>query len=82
MAGFEHRELSGSMFKNDKKTQPNHPDYRGDCKVEGRLYWMSGWIKETKAGAKFLSVSLTLKDDAPVTRPTTLPTFDKDEIPF
>ena len=77
---FEQRELSGSMFKNDKKTQPNHPDYRGDCKVEGKLYWMSGWIKETKAGAKFLSVSLTLKDE--VARPTTLPTFDDDDMPF
>jgi uncharacterized protein (DUF736 family) len=77
---FEQRELSGSMFKNDKKTLPNHPDYRGDCKVDGKLYWMSGWIKETKAGAKFLSVSLTLKDEA--VRPTTLPTFDDDDMPF
>ena len=79
---FEQRELNGSMFKNDKKTQPNHPDYRGDVKVEGKLYWMSGWIKETKDGAKFLSISLTLKDDNPVTRPTTLPTFYDDSMPF
>jgi hypothetical protein len=41
---------------------------------------MSGWVKETKAGAKFLSIALTLKDE--VARPTTLPTFDDDDIPF
>ena len=68
------------MFKNDKKTQPNHPDYRGDCKVEGKLYWMSGWIKETKAGAKFLSISLTPKDEQ--TKPAMSTGFDDDDIPF
>lgn len=81
MAGFEQRELNGSMFKNDKKTLPNHPDYRGDVKVEGKLYWMSGWIKETKAGAKFLSISLTPKDEQSSPAPSR-PTFDDDEMPF
>ena len=76
---FEQRELSGSMFKNDKKSLPNHPDYRGDCKVDGKLYWMSGWVKETKSGAKFLSISLTPKEDAP--KPS-MPTGFDDEMPF
>ena len=77
---FEQRELSGSMFKNDKKSLPNHPDYRGDCKVDGKLYWMSGWIKETKAGAKFLSISLTPKDEQ--TKPAAPTGFDDDDMPF
>jgi uncharacterized protein (DUF736 family) len=68
------------MFKNDKKSLPNHPDYRGDCKVDGKLYWMSGWIKETKAGAKFLSISLTPREEQ--AKPAMPNGFDDDDIPF
>jgi hypothetical protein len=61
--GFQQRELSGSMFKNDRKEQPNHPDYRGDCLIGGVAYWVSGWIKTTQRGDKFLSMAYTRKAD-------------------
>lgn len=87
MAGnFQQRELSGSLFKNDRKEQANHPDYRGDCLIDGVAYWASGWIKTTQRGDKFLSMAYTRKADkdqpsAAPSRPT--PSLGDDEdLPF
>jgi len=56
---------SGALFVNDRKTGPNHPDYRGSINVEGVEYWCSAWIKAPRSGgAKFLSISLTAKEAA------------------
>ena len=46
----------GALFKNDKKEKPSHPDYRGDCTIDGRKFWMSAWIKEGQKG-KYMSVA-------------------------
>jgi hypothetical protein len=46
----------GALFKNDKKEKPSHPDYRGDCTIRGRKFWMSAWIKEGQKG-KYMSVA-------------------------
>jgi hypothetical protein len=53
---YEMRELNGSMFKNDTKTG-NQPDYKGSTLIDGKKYWISGWIKESAAGKKYLSLS-------------------------
>ena len=52
---------SGIISPNDKKEQPNHADYNGNCEVDGVEYWINGWIKE-KTGRKFLSLSFKPKD--------------------
>lgn len=61
MGNFQQKELSGGLFTNDRKNQPNHPDFRGDCKIDGVEYWISAWIK---SGAKgdFLSLAFTTKE--------------------
>lgn len=97
MAGdFQPRELSGSVFPNDRKTQPNHPDYRGSCLIDGKEYWVSGWLKQSVKG-KFLSMAFQAKeakpaaavsdglDEVPVKtgpRSNPPPQFDEDDIPF
>lgn len=61
----------GALFKNDRKEQQTHPDYKGSLNVGGVDYWVSSWIKEGAKG-KFMSLSITPKEaqaPAPAPRP-------------
>ena len=50
---FETKELTGSLFKNERKEKPSHPDYQGKALIAGKTYYISGWVKEGKAGKYF-----------------------------
>ena len=52
---------SGILFRDDSKKDQRDRDYRGDCTVGGREYWISAWIKEGRKG-KFLSLSFKPKE--------------------
>ena len=52
----------GSLFKNDRKDDAKFPDYKGSINVEGTEYWLSAWIKLSKDGNKFMSLSLKNKN--------------------
>jgi uncharacterized protein (DUF736 family) len=55
---FEHKDNSGTLFPNDRKTANNQPDFKGQIKVNGKLLDIAGWIKEgTKGNFYSLSVS-------------------------
>jgi uncharacterized protein (DUF736 family) len=60
---FEQRDLSGSLFRNDKKSSDKHPDYKGVVMVRGEEFWLAGWIKTGQNGKKFMSLALTAKSD-------------------
>ena len=55
-------ELSGVLFKNDRKTTDKHPDYNGTCQIDGQQYRMAAWLKDSREGKKFLNFKFT-KDD-------------------
>ena len=59
---YDHKDNSGSLFKNDKGDNPSRPDYRGDCKIGGEVYEIAAWIKDGKNG-KFMSLSFKPKQD-------------------
>lgn len=72
---------TGMLARNDRKEQPNHPDYRGTINVDGVEYWLSGWLKEGKAGGKmegrkFFSLSVEPKQPRSQSRTAS------DEQPF
>jgi len=73
----------GSLFKNDRKDDAKFPDYKGSINVEGIDYWLSAWIKVSKDGQKFMSLSIKNKsaDTSPNKKPKKAE-FDDSEIPF
>jgi hypothetical protein len=62
---FEQNDMSGSLFKNDRKEQENQPDYKGSCKIAGNEMWMSAWLKTGQNGTKFMSFAFQLKQQQP-----------------
>lgn len=74
---------SGALFRNDRKESERHPDYTGSINVEGKEFWLSGWLRESKAGKKFFSLSVREKEAKPETpRPSAGdPALDED-VPF
>ena len=55
----ENREMSGVLFRNRRKSQEKHPDYTGSCKIDGKVYYVSAWIKESAEGTKYFSMAYT-----------------------
>lgn len=51
----------GVLFKNQRKTTDNHPDYTGSLNVGGQEFWLSAWIKTGQKG-KFMSLSIQPKE--------------------
>jgi hypothetical protein len=61
--GFEKRDMSGSLFKNNKKKTEKHPDYTGQVIINGEEMWISAWVKEAKeSGMKYFSLAFQPKD--------------------
>lgn len=48
----------GALFKNDKGDNPKRPDYTGTLDVGGVPHKLSAWLRESKKGDKFLSISV------------------------
>jgi uncharacterized protein (DUF736 family) len=72
----------GVLFKNDRKENDNHPDYRGSVNVSGVEYWLSAWIKECDKG-KFMSLSVKPKEEKPQkpSQATRQPAYGDDDPP-
>jgi uncharacterized protein (DUF736 family) len=74
---------SGALFKVEDKETDNHPDYRGEINAGGIDYWLSGWIKTSKKGTKFISFKLKPKEVKKVAADKAAePIPFNDEIPF
>jgi uncharacterized protein (DUF736 family) len=57
---MENQDNSGALFRNDKKVQgSNQPDYTGNITINGERKRLAAWIKESKAGNKFMSIQLS-----------------------
>jgi uncharacterized protein (DUF736 family) len=86
---FEQRDLSGVLFKNDRKTKETHPDYKGSMTLEGVGYWLAAWVKTKQSGEKFMSIAVEPKDASPRQQAPTGPSMQEqaaatfgDSAPF
>lgn len=56
---YELRPGQGGVFRNKKKVEERQPGYTGKVMLpNGELRYMSVWVKKTKAGEPWLSVSI------------------------
>jgi len=76
-------ELRGALFRNDKGDNPARPDYRGRCQIAGTNYRMSGWVRQSRAGQTFLSLSFTADPTTPADpAPADAAAAEADPLPF
>lgn len=54
--------MRGVLFKNNKKKAEPQPDYTGKIEIDNEEFWLSAWLKESKSGNKFLSLSVQRKE--------------------
>lgn len=53
----------GTIAKNTRKTADTHADITGSINVEGKDFWISGWLRTSGAdGGKFYSLSVKPKE--------------------
>jgi hypothetical protein len=74
----------GALFRNDDKDPSNDKDrdYSGSLNVEGTEYWISGYVRTSKSGRKFLSLSVKPKQDKPAATNKSRADDLNDSIPF
>jgi uncharacterized protein (DUF736 family) len=83
---FEQKDNTGALFKNKNKNSDNHPDYQGSVMVGGKEYQISAWLKKSKGGTPYMSLSFGppyrrhAGDDD--TAPRRGPQKQDDDIPF
>jgi hypothetical protein len=51
----------GVLFRAQEKKTDKHPDYDGNITIDGVEYWLSGWMRTSAKGTKFLSLSVKPK---------------------
>lgn len=58
---YEKRDMSGTLFKNDKREKDTHPHATGTAIIDGVEYFVNAWTKEGRGG-KFQSLAFKRKD--------------------
>jgi hypothetical protein len=73
----------GVLFsQRDNKTKDDDRDYSGSINIEGTEYWLSGWVKTSKKGNKFLSLAVKPKEEKTSASGGSIKRDMDDEIPF
>ena len=86
------KDNSGALFKEEEKKSEKHPDYKGNCLVNGERTYIAAWINESQGGKKYMSLSFSVpstdakytKDSTATTKPefAGAKTTTGDDLPF
>jgi uncharacterized protein (DUF736 family) len=80
MAEYEQKDMTASLFPNDKGDNEKRPDMTGSMTMDGTKYSLSAWKNESKAGKQYLSIKVSEWQERPAANGATQ-AMD-DEIPF
>ena len=81
---YEQKDLSGSLFKNEKREKETHPNMTGSAKIGGVDYWVSGWTKG-EGDKRWISLAFKPKEGTVVPRASSNRQRKQDDdgqIPF
>ena len=78
---YDHKDNSGSLFKNDRREKDTHPHAKGSAKIDGVDYWVSAWTKDGERG-KWQSLAFTRKEQRSEPQAPLDDVPYDDEIPF
>ena len=74
---------TGVLFRNETANEENKQPYMtGKLNVEGKELQIAGWMKESKAGRKFLSLRVQKPQTLEVKAANNSSTSTMDDIPF
>ena len=74
---------SGVLFREEDKKSDKHPDFKGSINVDGKDFWLSGWVNEKRdTGKKYFKLSVTPKDKEGQKSPPKTDGFINEDIPF
>ena len=60
---YEQKPNTGSLFKNDRKEQDSHPDYKGTALIDGLgECWLDAWLNTSANGTKYMSLKIKPKE--------------------
>lgn len=54
---YEERNNSGTLFRNDRRQNDRQPEYTGTAIINGAQMRISAWVRTSKNGNKFFSLS-------------------------
>jgi hypothetical protein len=82
MSEFVQKPGSWNLFRNNKKTADNQPDYRGTITLgDGTVLELSAWLKEGKNG-KFFSGTVREPYQKPAESAPPPPPAAEEDCPF
>ena len=74
---------TGVLFRNETATPENKQPYMtGKCEVNGKEMQVAGWMQESKAGKKFLSLKFQEPQAKEVVASNDNSTSTTDGVPF
>ena len=53
------KDNSGALFKEEEKKSEKHPDYKGNCLINGKKMYIAAWVNTAESGKKYMSLSFT-----------------------
>lgn len=85
---YQHKENTGSLFKNDKREKDTHAHARGSALIGGVEYYIDAWTNESNDGSKYQSLKFKRKDSVgggsqpSRPQPAAFDTDLDDDVPF